>query len=336
MRAEDLQFPRHHQVHGDRSRPVEQQADLDVPAAAPQAPDRTGRGGRRSERVHRHVRPALGELDDRRSGITGARIHGERSAELPGPAQRRRRHVDRHHPGPERRTDHHRRQPRPAATVHGQPVAGPHPAVRGDRAEGGGEPAAQARGRDEVDRLGQRDQVRIRRLDRDQFRERSRPGESRLSLPRAHLGVARPAVLAPAAAAHERHGHTVPGPPAGHLGPGLRDHSGQLVPADVRQVDRIVPLPGVPVRPAHPARADRNDHPVRGTRRVRDLRQFRHDPVAGVDQRPHEPDLSPDLSPGLSSAWSSRARPSSEVWYSTVRPLRWRSTSPPLCSTARC
>ena len=102
------------------------------------------------------------------------------------------------------------------------------------------------------------------------------------------------------------------------------------MPADVRQVDRIVPLPGVPVRPAHPARADRDDHPVRRTGRVRDLRQLRHDPVARVDERPHEADRR--------RARSSRASPSSEAWYSTLRPLlshppltvhRWKQPSSP-------
>ena len=44
----------------------------------------------------------------------------------------------------------------------------------------------------------------------------------------------------------------------------------------------------MPVRPPHPARADRDDRPV--SRAGRDVRQLRHDPVAGVDDRPHETD----------------------------------------------
>ncbi len=111
-------------------------------------------------------------------------------------------------------------------------------------------------------------------------------------------------------------------------GPACATDPGQLVPADVRQVHRIVPLPGVPVRPAHAARPDRDDHPVRGAGRVRHLRKLRHDTVAGVDDRPHEADRI--------SARSSRASPSSETWYSTRRPLRSRSTRPPRCRTARC
>jgi hypothetical protein len=93
------------------------------------------------------------------------------------------------------------------------------------------EPAAQAGRGDEADLGGQRHQVRVRRVHGHELGERPRPGEARLGLPRAHLGVARPAVLARAAAAGERHRDPVPGPPLRHLGPGRHHSPGELVPA---------------------------------------------------------------------------------------------------------
>ena len=228
----------------------------------------------------------------------GTRVHGRFRAELAGPRPRRGGDVDGQHARAQGRADHHRGQPHPAAAVHGQPVPGPHPAVRGDGAERGGEPAAQAGRGDEVQAAGQRHQVGVGRVHGHELGERARPGEPRLGLPRAHLGVTGQAVLAPAAAAGERHRHPVPGAPSPYLGPCRHDHPGELVPADVRQCHRIVALPGVPVRPAHPGRADRDDHPVGGAGRVGRLRQHRGGPVAGVDDRLHEA-LAPDESSSM-------------------------------------
>ncbi len=53
------------------------------------------------------------------------------------------------------------------------------------------------------------------------------------------------------AAADERHRHPVPGPPAFDLRAHLDDGARELVTGNVRQLDRVVPLPGVPVRAAH-------------------------------------------------------------------------------------
>ena len=171
-------------------------------------------------------------------------------------------HVDRDHPGAEGRADVHGRQADPAAAVHREPLPRAQPGVAGERPVGGGEPAAQAGRGDEVHGVRQRHQVRVRGVDGHPLGERPGAGEPRLSLVRAHLGVARPAVLTPAATAGERHRDPVSRPPPGHRRPGLGDGPGQFVPGDVRQRDGVVPLPGVPVRPAHPGRADADDHAV--------------------------------------------------------------------------
>ena len=181
--------------------------------------------------------------------------------------------------------------------------------MRGDGAERGGEPAAQAGRGDVVQAGGQRHQVGVRRVHGHELGERARPGEPRLGLPRAHLGVAGQAVLAPAAAAGERHRHPVPGVPRGHLEPGRHDHPGELGPADVRQHHGIVALPGVPVRPAHAGRAHLDEHPVGRASRVGDLGEYRRGPVAGVDDRLHEA-----LAPAEPEPPWSRASPSAVVW----------------------
>src|SRR5579862_6015872 len=214
--------------------------------------------------------------------------------------------------------------------MHGQPFPAPYPPVRRQRAERRREPAPEARRGHEVHPRRQRHEVRVRRVDRHELRERSGPGEPRLGLPRAYLRLAGQAELTPPAPAHERHRHLVPGPPPRHLRPDGRDDPGKLVPPDVRQRHRVVPPPGVPVGPAHSGSPYRDDHPVRRANGIGDLLDRRQHPVPGVDDRPHEPP------PARSKARSSRLTPSSEAWYSTVRPLRCRSISPPRCRTARC
>ena len=156
-----------------------------------------------------------------------------------------------------------------------------------ERPVGGGEPAAQAGRGHEVHGVRQRHQVRVRGVDGHPLGERPGAGEPRLGLVRAHLGVARPAVLTPAATAGERHRDPVARPPPGHRRPGQGDGPGQFVPGDVRQRDGVVPLPGVPVRPAHPGRADADDHAVLRAARLGHVGQLRHDPVVRVADSPH-------------------------------------------------
>ena len=71
-------------------------------------------------------------------------VDGDLRAEGAGPVKRRLGDVDGHHAGAEGHSDENRRKPDSATAMHGQPVAGPHSAVRGHRTERGGEPAAQA------------------------------------------------------------------------------------------------------------------------------------------------------------------------------------------------
>jgi hypothetical protein len=203
-------------------------------------------------------------------------------AEFPGPVERRAGHVDRDHPGAEGRADVHGRQPDPATAVHREPLPLAQPGVAGERPVGGGEPAAQAGRGDKVHGVRQRHQVRVRGMDGHLLGERPGAGEPGLGLIRADLGVARLAVLTPAATADERHRDPVARPPPGHRRPGPGDGPGQFVPGDVRQRDGVVPLPGVPIRPAHPRRADANDHAVVWAGRLGHVGHLRHDPVAGI------------------------------------------------------
>ncbi len=210
-------------------------------------------------------------------------------AEVTGPAESRPGHIHRDDPRAEGRADVHGRQADPAAAVHREPLPGPQPGVPGQRPVGGGEPAAQAGGGHGVHRVRQAHQVGVRGVDGHPLGERPGAGEPGLGLVRADLRLARPAVLTPAAAAGERHRDPVAGPPAGHRRASLGDGPGQFVPGNVREADRVVPLPGVPVRPAHPGRADADHHAVIRAGRLGYVSHLRHDPVVPVHDRPHVP-----------------------------------------------
>ncbi|MFD2350762.1 hypothetical protein ACFSTC_17715 [Nonomuraea ferruginea] len=91
---------------------------------------------------------------------------------------------------PHRGGDHDGGQADAAAAVHRDPLARPHLGDLVDRAEGGGEPAAE-RGRGRVRHLfRQRDQVDVGVVDRHQLGEGAPVGEPRLRLPLAHLLLA--------------------------------------------------------------------------------------------------------------------------------------------------
>ena len=182
-------------------------------------------------------------------------------------------HVDGDDPGAEGGRDHHRRQPHAAAAVDRDPVPGPHLPVGGQGAVGGGEAAAERRGRDEVQVVGQRDDVEVGRRYGDQLGERPRHGEPRLRLVRAHLGVAGRAVVAPPAAADERHGHPLAHPARRHLRADRVDDAGVLVSGHVRQRHRVVSLPGMPVGAADAGGPHRDQHAVGRAVRARESRR---------------------------------------------------------------
>ena len=87
-------------------------------------------------------------------------------------------------------------------------------------------------------------------------------GEAGLGLRRADLGLAVPTPLAPAAALDEGGGDSIADAEPGHVRAEFEHHPGELVAGHVRQRDRVVAAPGVPVRPAHPGGADTDDDAV--------------------------------------------------------------------------
>ena len=182
--------------------------------------------------------------------------------------ERRLGHVDRDDARAHGRRDHHRGQPDAAAAVHRDPLARLRAPDLEHRAVGGGEAAAEAGRRHGADRVGQADEVDVGPVERDQLGERAPVREARLGLAVADLPLARGALLARPARAHERHGHALPGPPAPHVGADGLDHAGQLVPGHVREAADvgIVAHPPVPVRAAEPARLDADDRAVRRRR----------------------------------------------------------------------
>ena len=128
-------------------------------------------------------------------------------------------HVDRHDARAQPRGDHHRGEPDAAAAVHRHPLARLRAADLHDRAVGGGEAAAEPGRRVEADRLGQRDEVDVGPVERDELGERAPVREARLALAIADLLVAGGALLAVAARAHERDGHARARRPVAHLRP---------------------------------------------------------------------------------------------------------------------
>jgi hypothetical protein len=270
--AAQLQLVGDDAVHRQRDRPlaVDQQPDLDVAAALAQAADRahTGRGA--AERVERDVGAAAGRVDHRLDGIARARVDRLRRTELTGEGKGLGVHVDGDDGGAERRRDHHRRQAEAAAAVDCDPVAGCDAAVHVDGRERGHEPAAEARGLDEAELLGQPDEVQVGARQRDVLGERAPCGEARLEVLVADLRLAVPTRLAAPAAAAERHRHPVAGREAANLRPDRLDHPGQLVAGHVRQRDRrVMAHPAVPVAPADPGRPDRHHDPVTRGSRIR-------------------------------------------------------------------
>ena len=225
-----------------------------------------GRGG--AERVERDVRAAAGRLDDRRDRVGRGRVDGHRRAERAGERERLRGDVDRHDAGAERGRDEDRRQADAAAAVDGDPLAGRDPPVPVHGGERGHEAAAEARGADEVELLGEPHEVEVGPRQRDELGERAPGGEARLEVLVADLRLPGAARLAAPAAEAERHGHAVADRERPHLRPGGRDHAGQLVAGHVGERDRrVVAHPAVPVAAADAGRPHLHDDPVRGAAR---------------------------------------------------------------------
>ena len=130
--------------------------------------------------------------------------------------------------------------------------------------------------RDEVQRFGKGDEVRVRVAQRDELREGAPVGEAGLLLVRADLLVARRAFGTMTAAGDEGDGHPVAFAEATDLRADGDDSTGQFMPRHMRQGDGgIMPLPAMPVRPADAIRLDLDDDPVRLRRRIGHRPQFR-------------------------------------------------------------
>ena len=71
--------------------------------------------------------------------------------------------------------------------------------------KGGGEAAAQNRGRDEIHRIRKPDEVKVGRADRDLLSEGASVGEPRLGLMRADLSLPRLTPVTLPTPVHERH-----------------------------------------------------------------------------------------------------------------------------------
>src|SRR3954462_13932741 len=197
-------------------------------------------------------------------------------------------------PPPPRRAAHGPRdagEPPPAAAMHRDPLPRHDLPDPGDRPEGGGEPAAQAgRGR-ERHPVGERHQVDVSGVQRDELGQRAPVGEARLGLVQADLPGAVPARTTSPAGTDERHRHPVTDPPPAHPVADRGHRAGQLVAGDVRNGDvRVVAGPGVPVAAADPAGRHPNDHAARrGGRLGHRLHRQRTAEIL-EDQRPHDPE----------------------------------------------
>ncbi len=93
--------------------------------------------------------------------------------------------------GAEGDADHHGGQAHPAAPEDGQPLPRLQASLRGEGVVGGGEAAAQRGCGDEVDVVGQPDEVEVGRPHRHLLGERAGMGEAGLGLLGAHLCLAR-------------------------------------------------------------------------------------------------------------------------------------------------
>ncbi len=114
--------------------------------------------------------------------------------------------------------------------MHRHPVARPGASLVHHRAERGGEAAAKACRRGIVDRVRQRDEIGLGKIDRHIVGERAPMGKARLELAGADLLVAGAALAAPAAAGDEGNGDSVARLEARDPPPGGDDAAGNSWP----------------------------------------------------------------------------------------------------------
>ena len=240
---------------------------------------RSGQRRQRAERVDRDMRAAGRCVDDGSRNLSrveaGCLDDGDGTCRACG-LRCGIGDVHRNDPRPERRANHHGGQSHSAASVDGQPLVGRESSLGDHGAERGREPAAQRRGLDVVERIGQGDEVGVGGVDRDELREGSPAGEPGLRLLQADVRVARRAQLARSAPAGERDRHPITNLPSRHARADDLHGPCQLVPRNHRQRHRVVAQPRVPVgaayaRRAHPdhdaarrARVDRRRPPPTG------------------------------------------------------------------------
>ena len=293
--AQHVQLPaddplhRHSWVAADRR----QQPYLHVATPTAEAEDRVGAGLLGAHGVHRDVAAASGEVGDRGRDVRAVGTQHVRRAEVGGDGERLGVPVHRDHAASQRASDHHRAESHAAGADHGHPLTLGEAGASDEGAVRRGEPAPEAGGGREVDRLGDGDQVGVRGVQRDVLGERSPVGEARLLLVRAHLGVPGQAPLAPTAAADERHGHPVAdGPPADALAD-LDHHAGQLMTRHVREGDLVVSRPRVPVAPAHSGGHHADHHAAGRSRRIGHHSDLRTSPDGIDNHSAHHGILSP-------------------------------------------
>src|SRR3954464_8669075 len=176
--------------------------------------------------------------------------------------------------------------PQPCTATHSPGTPCPTP---GTAPEGGGEPAAQAgRGR-ERHPVGERHQVHVSGVQRDELGQRAPVGEARLGLVQADLPGAVPTRTTSPAGTDERHRHPVTDPPPAHPVADRGHRAGQLVAGDVGNGDvRVVAGPGVPVAAADPAGRHPDDHAARRGGRLGHRLHRQRTAELLEDQRTHD------------------------------------------------
>ncbi len=270
------------------------------------------------------MRAAAGRLLDGGGGVTGTRVHRRLCPDRGRQGQRAGRDVDGHHPGAGGDRDLHRGQPDAAAAVHGDPLARADLPDLHDGPERGRDAAPQSGGRHEGQAVGERDEVDVGGVQRDELGEGAAVGEAGLGLLRADLLLTCRADRAPAAGADERDGHPVPRPPAAHPVADRLDRARELVAGHVRQRDvGVVPLPAVPVAAAHAGGADPDHDAVRRGHRVGQVDERQRAGVRLELQGPHGSIARRSPMPASSSAGvspSCAAAPGSRAAASSNRP----------------
>ena len=263
--AEQFELVGDDPAHRNARRAViaQQQSDLNVLAALPQAADRIEAGRRRPKRVDRHMRAASRRLDHRFGDVgDGIGVDRRDGAQVARQGELVVGNVDADHVGADGVGDHHRGKPDAAAAVHRDPLPGARLALVDDGAKGGREAATEARRRVERHGFGQRDEVQIGPVDRDEFGERAPVGEAGLELVVANLLLSRLTLRAFAAAADEGNRHAIARLPFPDVLADGFDDAGKLMARHMGQRDvLVVPDPAVPVAAANARRLDAHARP---------------------------------------------------------------------------